>query len=86
MESLIEIEGKKTFSLPEGGTIIKKSCTVSAREIQNGFILRKSWDIKWKPANEGDTQYEYFTEEWYTKENPVKITMPKGEKSLADKL
>jgi len=42
-----EFEGKREFKLPEGATIIKNSHTISVREIENGFILRKSYDIKW---------------------------------------
>ena len=81
-----EFEGKREFKLPEGATIIKKSSNVSVEEIENGFILRKSYDIQWCTAEApGDTKYDYFTKKWYSKENPIKITMPK-EKSLADKL
>jgi hypothetical protein len=80
-----EYESKKAFTLPEGAVIIKKSETISVREIENGFILRKSYDIKWKAADGDDTQYEYFSKEWHSTKNPLSITMPK-EKSLADKL
>jgi len=79
-----KFEGKREFKLPEGATVIKNSHTISVREIENGFILRKSYDIKWKLGD--DSNYEYFSKEWWSKENPLKITMPKEEKSLADKL
>lgn len=78
-----ELESKRTFALPEGATIVKKSVNISVKEIENGFILRKSYDIKYMVGD--DTQYEYLTKEWYSKDNPLKINMPK-EKSLADKL
>lgn len=81
-----EYEGKKVFTLPEGATIIKKSETISVREIENGYILRKSYDVKWQQEDGGDTQYEYFSKEWYAKENPLTITMPTSKKSLAEKL
>lgn len=79
-----EFEGKREFKLPEGATVIKNSHTISVREIENGFILRKAYDIKWTLGD--DSNYEYFSKEWWSKENPLKITMPKEEKSLADKL
>jgi hypothetical protein len=81
----IEIEEQKEFVLPEGGILIKSSESISVRKITNGFILRKSYDIKWKPSEGDDTQYEYYTKEWYCATNPVSISMPK-EKSLAEKL
>jgi hypothetical protein len=80
-----EIEGKKTFTLPEGATIIKKSTNIRVREIENGFLICKSYDIQWTPKDGDDTKYDYFSKEWYQKENPVQINMPK-DKSLVDKL
>lgn len=82
--SEVSLEGKKTFKLPEGATIISKTENISVKEIENGFILRKSYDIKYQIGD--DNSYEYFNKEWYSKENPLKIIMPKEEKSLADKL
>ena len=82
--SEISLEGKKNFQLPEGASIISKTENISVKEIENGFVLRKSYDITYKIGD--DNNYEYFTKEWYSKENPLKITMPKEEKSLADKL
>ena len=82
----IEIEEQKEFVLPKGGVIIKSTENVSVRKISNGYILRKSYDIKWKPGEGDDTQYEYYTKEWFTESNPVTISMPKENKSLADKL
>jgi hypothetical protein len=87
MEDLknISVEEKKSFSLPPGATVISKSTNMSVREIKNGFILRKSYDIKWKAAGSDENQYEYYTDEWYSKDNPISITMPK-DKSLAESL
>lgn len=76
-------EAKKDFVLPKGGTIIKNEHSMTVREITNGFIISKSYDIKWTLGD--DSNYEYFTKEWFTETNPMTITMPK-EMSLADKL
>jgi hypothetical protein len=78
------LEAKKEFKLPKGATVIKKDVTLSVEEIENGFLLRKSYDIKWSNA-EGDNNYEYFTKSWFSEENPITVNMPE-EKSLADKL
>jgi len=76
-------ESKKKFKLPDGATIVSNSHRISVEEIENGFILRKSYDITY--TLNGEKSYEYFNRTWYSKENPVQINMPK-EKSLADKL
>ena len=81
----IEVEEQKPFVLPEGVTIVKKTVTMSVRKIRNGYVLRKSYDIKWKREDSDDTQYDFYVDEWYSKDNPVTVTMPK-EKSLAEKL
>lgn len=81
-----EFEEEKQFVLPKGATIIKKSESISVRKIRNGYILRKSYDIKWKAKDLDDTQYEYYTHEWFSEENPITVNMPAEEKSLADKL
>lgn len=78
------LEAKKEFKLPKGATIIKKDVNLSVEEIENGFLLRKSYDIKWSNA-EGDSNYEYFSRSWFSEENPITVNMPE-EKSLADKL
>jgi hypothetical protein len=87
MEALMnaEIEGKKTFTLPQGATVVKKSTNIRVEEIENGYIICKSYDIQWSPEGSSETKYDYFTKKWFQKDNPVKINMPK-EKSLADKL
>jgi hypothetical protein len=78
-------EGKQEFKLPAGAVVISKNFNVTVKEIENGYILRKSYDIKWTKKDSDDTQYEYFSKEWYSKENPLQITLPE-DKSLADKL
>jgi len=85
LTSEASFESKKSFQLPEGAEVISESKRITVREIENGFVLNMSCDLKYKRSGEEGTQYEYYTKEWFSKDNPLKITMPK-EKSLADKL
>jgi len=78
------LESKKSFTLPKGGSITKKNVSLSVKEIENGFLLTKSYDLEWVDSK-GSNHYEYFDKNWFSKENPIQITMP-DEKSLADKL
>lgn len=79
------LEPKKTFKLPEGAEIVKKEVRITVEEIENGFLLRKFYDIKWKTGDDEDsrTDYDYFTKVWFSKENPITYKEPKN---LADKL
>jgi hypothetical protein len=78
-------ESKKSFKLPEGAEVISETKRVTVREIENGFVLSMSCDLRYKRRDDEGTQYEYYTKEYFSKDNPLKITMPK-EKSLAEKL
>lgn len=76
-------ESKGTQSLPKGAKILKKGFTITVEEIENGFVLRKSYDIKYQLGD--DTGYEYYTKKWFSKDNPLQIDESAMEEStLAD--
>lgn len=81
----ITLQESKEFTLPKGGTIVSKECTITARKIKNGFLIEKNYNIKYKLQDSEHLDYEYYTEIWYTKDNPVTYKEPK-EVNLADKL
>ncbi len=70
------------FKLPEGAELIKNEKTMRVEEIENGFVICNSYEIKWRDA-EGESHYEYFDKKWYSKENPITIKEPK-DVNLAD--
>ena len=72
----------KKFTLPTGGEIVKNDKRMRVEEIENGFLICNSYEIKWRDA-EGESHYEYFDKKWYSKDNPVTIKQPK-DVSLAD--
>ena len=67
----VSFEGKEKGGLPKGAKILKKSCSISVKEIENGFILRKSYDIKYSLNK--NTDYLYYTKEVYSEDNPIEI-------------
>jgi len=81
VESVVSTKGKK-FILPEGGEIINNEKRMRVEEIENGFLICNTYEIKWRNA-EGENQYEYFDKKWYSKENPVTVKTPK-DVNLAD--
>ncbi len=81
IESVVSTKGKK-FVLPKGGEILNSEKRMRVEEIENGFLICTSYEIKWRNA-EGENQYEYFDKKWYSKDNPVTIDAPKGV-NLAD--
>lgn len=75
----VSFEGKDKSKLPEGATVIKKEVRINVKEIENGFILRKSYDIKYTLGK--NTDWLYYTKEVYSEDNPIQI---KEDKMLAD--
>jgi hypothetical protein len=75
----ISYEDKENKTLPKGAEIVKKRCDISIREIENGFLMRKSYDIKY--TLDEQTDWLYYTEETYYKTDP---TAPKEKMMLAD--
>lgn len=74
----IHVESKDGKTLPEGAEVLNKRCDVTVREIENGYIVRKSYDIEY--TLNGEKNYLYTTKEHYSLENPVKISVPKTNK------
>lgn len=77
--SSIRIEEKSKSTLPKGAKILSRSLDASVRQIENGYVLRKSYDIKYSIGDKID--YMYYTTEVYSEENPVEI---KKSSMLAD--
>jgi len=74
-------KSKEESSVPSGTEILKKETRIEVEEIENGFLVIKSADIKYLDEN-GNTQWCYPHKKYFSKTNPLKIE----EKSLADKL
>ena len=75
----ISYESKEEKTIPAGAKVLKKSCSVGIREIENGFIMRKSYDVKFSVNEQID--WLYYTEETYYKTDP---TAKKEKTMLAD--
>ena len=82
-------KSKSGFNLPKGVTVDKKDVRIEVEEIENGYIINKTYDIKWsKESEDGEinTGYEYFTKKWFSETNPISIDEEfEDEMSLADK-
>jgi hypothetical protein len=56
---------------PKGATIVSKSETTSSEQIENGWLITKSYDISYKLNKESGTDYCYYTKKWYSKDDPM---------------
>jgi len=76
--------GKEKAKLPDGASIISKNTNISVEEIENGYLVCKNYDIKYKDGDR--TDYVYFCKKWFSKENPIEINIDNSEIPLEDKL
>ena len=67
----------KSVSKSTGSGKTKKDTRVEVRQIENGFIIRKT--SEWSDPKKG---WQYVTKEYYSKEDPLEINTK--DKNLAD--
>ena len=76
----IEKEMKSGKSIPEGAEVLSKETRIRVRQIENGYIITKNSDVKYKLNDE--TNWAYINKEYYSKTDPLEIKLKN--KSLAD--
>lgn len=74
----INFRPKDVYKMPPGAKVISKKLDVCVQEIENGFIVKKSYDIKFEC--EGREDYMYYCKKVFSKTNPVEF---KEDKNLA---
>lgn len=70
-------KGKSKDKLPEGAEKISEEYSLRVEEIENGFIIVKNYDIKYKLGE--STDYLYYHKTWFSKENPLSIELEEDE-------
>ena len=73
---------KEVDSIPENAKILSKDVSVTVEEIENGFLVAKSTEVKYQ--HDGRTDYSYNTKKYYKKENPLEFNL--DGLSLAEKV
>lgn len=73
---------KEVDNIPKGAKILAKDVSVSVEEIENGYLISKSTEIKYEYDKR--TDYSYNTKKYFSKENPLEIDL--SGISLADKI
>ncbi len=79
----IELVEEKSQGVPAGATILRKNVSMVVKKIKNGYLLEKRYDVKY--SLKGSTEYTYWTDIYYSAENPIEIKEKIGKKDLIDK-
>lgn len=74
----------KTGTPPKGATIIEKTVNTSIEQIENGYLTTKTYSGRYTTDKNADGYGTYFdySKKWYSKEDPLLITV--NDKDLAD--
>lgn len=76
-------KSKEVDNIPKNAKILSKDVNITVEEIENGFLVCKSTEVKYE--HEKRTDWSYNTKKYFAKENPLDIDMSKIEdKTLAD--
>lgn len=74
---------KDSSKMPKGAKILSRDTSITVEEIENGFIITKSTDVKYEHNKE--TEMEYQMKRYFSRTNPLEVDMEKIEdKYLAD--
>lgn len=76
-------DGKEENKIPSGSKILKKDVNITVEQIENGFVISKTFDVKYQAPKSTNSDYVYYTKKWYSETNPLEINIGK-DKSLAE--
>ena len=66
---------KETDNIPKDVKILSKEVSITVEEIENGFLICKTSNIKYQKKDKDYTDYSYVTKKYFAKENPLEIDM-----------
>lgn len=77
-------ESKKENKPPKGATILESNITTSTEQIENGFLITKSYSGRYTTKGDSDSYGHYFSydKKWYSKTDPLTVTL--NDKTLSD--
>lgn len=78
----VSIDNNNNSMPPKGATIIERNVSTSTEEIENGFLITKSVDGRYKIGKSDDSNWFNYSKKWYSKTDPLTVKI--DDKSLAD--
>lgn len=74
---------KNSFVLPKGATVINKTVNIEVEEIENGFLIIKRVELKYKRSDKDYSDYEYINKKYFSETNPFEEVVTQN-KELAN--
>jgi hypothetical protein len=82
MPETIVKKSKESNPLPEGAKVVSTSVRVEVEEIENGFLITKNIETKYKKKGAEYHDWHNETRKYYSEDDPLSIDTE--DKALAD--
>lgn len=77
-----DVKKEETRPIPKGAIIISSNVKTDVEEIENGYLITKRTETRYKMKESEYGDWHYLTQKWYSKEDPLTIDV--NDKSLSD--
>lgn len=68
--------------IPAGAAILSSNITTDVEQIENGYLITKRTETKYKEKGKEYSDWHNETKKWYSEEDP--LTIKTDDKALAD--
>lgn len=68
--------------MPKGAEIISSNVSTDVEQIENGYLITKRTETRWKAKGSEYSDYSYENKKWFSKVDPLTINVK--DKGLAD--
>lgn len=77
-------ESQKNEKPPKGATILESNIRTETEQIENGWLVTKSYDGRYTTSKDDSEYGHYFSysKKWFSEDDPITVTV--NDKSLAD--
>lgn len=66
---------KSNETLPKGASVVSKDTTVDVEEIENGFLITKRTEIKYKMKEQSYHDYLSINKKFFSTTNPLQMDL-----------
>lgn len=77
-----DVKKEEVKPIPSGAQILSTNTTTDVEQIENGYLITKRTETKWKAKGADYSDWTYDTKKWYSKTDPLTINVK--DKALAD--
>ena len=77
-----DVKKEEIKPVPKDAQILSSNVTTDVEQIENGFIITKRTETKWKAKGADYSDWTYENKKWYSEADPLTINLT--DKTLAE--